>query len=42
MEQENTTVATDIVELNQRISQIVSRQNDLRTAIDAIVNDLEN
>lgn len=42
VEQENTTVATDIVELNQRISQIVSRQNDLRIAIDAIVNDLEN
>ena len=42
VEQENTTVATDIVELNQRISQIVSRQNELRTAIDAIVNDLEN
>lgn len=42
IEQENTTVATDIVELNQRISQIVSKQNELRTAIDAIVNDLEN
>lgn len=42
IEQENTTVATDIVELNQRISQIVSKQNELRIAIDAIVNDLEN
>lgn len=42
IEQENTTVATNIVELNQRISQIVARQTELRTAIDAIVNDLEN
>ena len=42
VEQENTTVATNIIELNQRISQIVSKQNELRTAIDAIVNDLEN
>ena len=41
VEQENTTVATDIVELNQRITQIVARQQELRTAIDAIVNDLE-
>lgn len=41
VEQENTTVATNIVELNQRITQIVARQQELRTAIDAIVNDLE-
>lgn len=41
VEQENTTVATDIIELNQRITQIVARQTELRTAIDAIVNDLE-
>lgn len=41
IELENTTVATDIVELNARIGEIVKRQNELRTAIDAIVNDLE-
>ena len=42
LEQENTTVATDIKELNIRISTIVKKQNELRTAIDAIVNDLES
>src|SRR5690606_7043186 len=41
VEQENTTVATDIVALNQRIKEIVARQQELRTSIDAIVNDLE-
>ncbi len=41
VEQENTQEATDIVELNQRIKAIVTRQHELRTAIDAIVNDLE-
>lgn len=41
VEQENTTVATDIVALNQRIKEIVGRQQELRTSIDAIVNDLE-
>lgn len=42
IEQENTTVATNIKELNEQIAQIVKRQNKLRTAIDAIVNDLES
>ncbi len=42
IEQENTTVATDITELNKHIAAIVKRQSELRTAIDAIVNDLEN
>lgn len=42
VEQENTTVATDIVALNQRIAEMVTHQQELRTAIDAIVNDLES
>lgn len=42
LEQENTTVATDITELNARIATIVKKQNELRNAIDAIVNDLES
>ena len=42
VEQENTQEQVDIVALNQRISEIVARQNDLRLSIDAIVNDLEN
>ncbi|WP_374166541.1 type I restriction-modification system subunit M [Arcticibacter sp. MXS-1] len=42
VEQENTKVETDIAELNQRIAEIVARQQELRTAIDAIVNDLES
>ena len=42
IEQENTEEETNIKELNTRIAQIVKRQNELRTAIDAIVNDLEN
>jgi len=31
----------DITELNMRITGIVARQNELRTAIDAIVADIE-
>ncbi|WP_029281931.1 type I restriction-modification system subunit M [Pedobacter sp. R20-19] len=42
IEQENTTVATDIIMLNQHIAEIVARQTELRNSIDAIVNDLEN
>ena len=42
IEQENTTISTNIVELNARIVQIVNKQNELRKAIDTIVNDLEN
>ena len=42
VEQEDTTEKIDIVELNQRITKIVARQQELRTAIDAIVNDLES
>jgi type I restriction enzyme M protein len=41
VEQENTQVATDINALNLRIKEIVARQQELRTSIDAIVNDLE-
>ena len=42
IEQENTEEETNIKELNARIAQIVKKQNELRTAIDAIVFDLEN
>ena len=42
IEQENTEEETNIKELNTRIAQIVKKQNELRTAIDAIVNDLES
>jgi hypothetical protein len=31
----------DILELNARIAEAVKRQNELRKAIDEIVNDLE-
>ena len=41
VEQENTQEIVNIVELNQRISEIVARQDILRTSIDAIVADLE-
>ena len=41
VEQENTTEEVDIVKLNAEITEIVKRQNELRTAIDAIVCDLE-
>lgn len=42
VEQENTTEVVDIEKLNAHIAEIVIRQNKLRTAIDAIVADLEN
>lgn len=41
VEQENTSEAVDIGQLNARIAEIVVRQNELRAAIDAIVADLE-
>lgn len=41
VEQENTTEAVDIEQLNARIAEIVIRQNQLRTAIDEIVAELE-
>ncbi|HEY1056699.1 MAG TPA: N-6 DNA methylase, partial [Emticicia sp.] len=39
--QEDTRIETNIKVLNQQIAEIVARQNQLRTAIDAIVADLE-
>ncbi|MEP9385194.1 type I restriction-modification system subunit M [Nocardioides sp. KR10-350] len=41
VEEEDTTEAIDIAELNERIAGIVKRQTELRTQIDAIVADLE-
>ena len=41
VEQEDTSVAVDITALNAEIARIVVRQQELRTAIDAIVADLE-
>jgi type I restriction enzyme M protein len=41
VEQENTTEEVDIEKLNAHIAEIVIRQNKLRTAIDAIIADLE-
>ena len=41
VEEEDTRVAVDIVELNAEIARIVDRQQELRTAIDEIVADLE-
>jgi type I restriction enzyme M protein len=38
---EDTREATDITALNADIARIVGRQSELRTAIDAIVADLE-
>ncbi len=38
---EDTREIVDITELNTRIAQIVSRQNELRTAIDEIVVDIK-
>jgi len=42
VEEEDTRVAIDIVELNAEIEGIVTRQQELRTAIDEIVADLES
>jgi type I restriction enzyme M protein len=41
VEAEDTRVAIDITALNAEIARIVARQSELRTAIDAIVADLE-
>lgn len=41
VEQEDTREVIDITELNARIEEIVARQAELRTSIDAIVADLE-
>ncbi len=41
VEQEDTSVAVDITALNADIARIVTRQQELRIAIDAIVADLE-
>jgi type I restriction enzyme M protein len=41
VEPEDTREAIDIVKLNAEIAAIVARQNELRTAIDAIVADIE-
>lgn len=41
VEQEDTREVVDIAELNAEIERIVARQQELRTAIDAIVADLE-
>lgn len=41
VEAENNREEVDIAELNQSIDQIVTKQQDLRKAIDAIVKDIE-
>lgn len=41
VEQKDTHEAVDITELNRRIAGIVARQNELRSAIDDIIADLE-
>ena len=41
VEQKDTREAVDIIELNRRIADIVARQNELRSAIDDIIADLE-
>lgn len=41
VEQEDTREGVNITELNQEIAQIVSKQNELRISIDAIVADIE-
>ena len=41
VEKEDTREVVDIEELNKEISRIVARQNELRTAIDEIVSDIE-
>lgn len=42
VEQEDTSEIIDITALNAEIARIVARQSELRTAIDAIVADLED
>lgn len=41
VEEEDFSIAVDIVELNAEIARIVARQSELRSAIDEIVADLE-
>ena len=41
VEQEDKREKIDIVELNARIEKIVAREAELRTAIHAIIKDLE-
>jgi type I restriction enzyme M protein len=41
VEQEDTREVVNITELNAKIAEIVKREDELRKAIDAIVNDLE-
>jgi type I restriction enzyme M protein len=41
VEQEDTREVVNIVELNAKIAEIVKREDELRKAIDEIVNDLE-
>lgn len=41
VEQEDTREVVNITELNQEIARIVSKQNELRISIDAIVADIE-
>ena len=41
VEQEDTREAVDIAELNRRITEIVARQSELRTQLDAIIKELE-
>jgi len=38
---EDTREVVDITTLNAKIAKIVARQNELRTAIDEIVKDIE-
>lgn len=42
VEQADTREVVDITELNEKIAKIVARQNELRTAIDEIVADIES
>jgi type I restriction enzyme M protein len=42
VEEEDAREVVDIIELNAEIARIVERQQELRTAIDEIVADLEN
>ena len=41
VEQEDTREVVDIIQLNARIAEIVKREDELRKAIDEIINDLE-
>ncbi|PIO00217.1 type I restriction-modification system subunit M [archaeon CG10_big_fil_rev_8_21_14_0_10_43_11] len=42
VEQEDTREVVNIIELNKEISEIVKRQNELRNAIDKIVDEIES